>query len=46
MERDSKIMEKIYVDVTEAVLSRPQKIKKLWVSEKSWSLIKRLKERK
>ena len=39
VERDSKMMEKAYVEVAEAVLGRPRKKKKPWISEKSWRLV-------
>ena len=34
-----KMMEKAYIEVAEAVLGRPWKKKKPWISEKSWSLV-------
>ena len=39
VERDSERMEKAYVEVAEAVLGRPRKKKKPWISEKSWKLV-------
>jgi len=39
VERDSEMMEKAYVEVAEAVLGRPRKKKKPWISEKSWKLV-------
>ena len=39
VERDSERMERAYVEVAEAVLGRPRKKKKPWISEKSWKLV-------
>ena len=39
VERDSEMMEKAYVEVAEAVLGRPRRKKKPWISEKSWKLV-------
>ncbi|KAJ8360365.1 hypothetical protein SKAU_G00168900 [Synaphobranchus kaupii] len=39
VERDSQVMEKAYIEVAEAVLGKPRKKKKPWISEESWGLV-------
>lgn len=44
MECDFKVMEKAYIEVAEAVLGRPRKKKKPWISEESWGLVDQREE--
>ena len=44
VKHDSRIMEKAYKEVAEAVLGRPRKKKKPWISEKSWRLVDQQEE--
>lgn len=37
-ERDFWVMERVYIEVAEAILGGPRKKKKPWISEESWSL--------
>lgn len=37
-------MDKAYTEVTEATRGRPQKNKKLWITEESWSLVHQREE--
>ena len=39
VERDFRVMEKAYIEVAEAVLGRPRKRRKPWISEETWSLV-------
>ena len=39
VERDFRVMEKAYIEVAEAVLGRPRRRRKPWISEESWSLV-------
>lgn len=44
VEQDFQVMKKAYTEVAESVLGRPQKKKKPWISEESWSLIEQREE--
>ena len=39
VECDAQIMEKAYKEVAEAVLGRPRKKRKPWISEESWNIV-------
>lgn len=44
VERDSQVLEKAYTEVAEAILGRPRKNKKPWISEESWNLVDQQEE--
>ena len=39
VERDVEVMRKAYTKVADAVLGKPRKKKKPWISEESWRLV-------
>lgn len=44
VERDFKVMEKTYTEVAKAVIGRPRKKKKPWISGESWNLVDQREE--